>query len=112
MITPRLFTPGPLTTSATVRAAMSRDVGSRDADFTGVVQTIRATLVDLVAPGHSERYATVLLPGSGTYAIEGTLGTCVPNAGRLLVVVNGAYGERMRQMAERLHLPHAVLRVP
>ena len=112
MITPRLFTPGPLTTSATVRAAMTRDVGSRDAGFTDIVQTIRTTLADLAAPGHPDRYATVLLPGSGTYAIEATLGTCVPDAGRLLIVVNGAYGERMRQMAERLHLPHAVLRVP
>ncbi len=111
MTAPRLFTPGPLTTSATVRAAMMRDVGSRDADFTAVVQTIRDTLVEMAAPRHPTSYAAVLLPGSGTYAIEATLGTCVSDRGRLLVVVNGAYGERMRQIAERLRLPHAVLRV-
>lgn len=106
-----LFTPGPLTTSATVRAAMTRDVGSRDADFTAVVQSIRATLVDLAASGQRNLYATVLLPGSGTYAIEATLGTCVPEAGLLLIAINGAYGDRMRLIAERLHLPHVVLRV-
>ncbi len=107
----RLFTPGPLTTSASVRAAMSRDVGSRDADFTAVVQAIRAQLVDLAAPGQPDAHAAVLLAGSGTYAIEATLGTCVPD-GRLLVVINGAYGERIRQIAERLHLAPVVLRGP
>ncbi|MGI9490936.1 MAG: 2-aminoethylphosphonate--pyruvate transaminase, partial [Geminicoccaceae bacterium] len=33
--------------------------------------------------------------GSGTFAIEATLGTVVPRQGKLLVLVNGAYGERM-----------------
>lgn len=106
-----LFTPGPLTTSDDVRAAMGHDVGSRDAEFTTVVQTVRAALVDLVAPGHPDRYCAVLLPGSGTYAVEATIGTCVTDDGRLLVVVNGAYGERMRLIAERLRVPHAVLTV-
>ncbi len=112
MTTPRLFTPGPLTTSSTVRAAMGRDVGSRDADFTRLVQTIRATLVDLAAPGHPDLYCAVLLPGSGTYAVEATLGTVVPATGHLLIAANGAYGERMRLIAERLQVPHSVLRVP
>lgn len=108
----RLYTPGPLTTSPTVRAAMAHDVGSRDAEFTAVVQTIRAQLVDLAAPGHPDRYCAVLLPGSGTYAIEATLGTAVPASGCVLIAINGAYGERMRLIAERLQVPHRVLRVP
>lgn len=108
----RLFTPGPLTTSQTVRAAMARDVGSRDADFTSLVQTIRARLVDLAAPGHPDRYCAVLLPGSGTFAIEATIGTVVPPGGCLLIAANGAYGERMRLIAERLQIPHRVMRVP
>ncbi len=112
MSSQRLYTPGPLTTSPTVRAAMMRDVGSRDVEFTSIIQTIRATLVDMAAPGHPDLYAAVLLPGSGTYAIEATLGSCLPQTGVLLVVINGAYGERMRQIAERLHLTHVVLRVP
>ena len=112
MTDPLLFTPGPLTTSPTVRAAMTRDVGSRDAGFTAVVRTIRAALVDIAAPGRHAGYAAVLLPGSGTYAIEAAIGTCVPKAGRLLIACNGAYGERMRVIAERLHVPHVVLRVP
>lgn len=108
----RLFTPGPLTTSRTVRDAMARDLGSRDVEFTSVVQTVRAQLVDLAAPGHPDLYCAVLLPGSGTYAIEATLGTVVSASGCLLIGINGAYGERMRLIAERLRLPHRVLRVP
>lgn len=112
MIAPRLFTPGPLTTSASVRAVMDRDVGSRDDEFIAVVQTLRAALTDLVAPGHPDRYATVLVPGSGTYAVEAMIGTCVPDRGHLIIASNGAYGERMRAIAERLAVPHSVLRVP
>ena len=33
MTDPLLFTPGPLTTSGTVKRAMQRDLGSRDAEF-------------------------------------------------------------------------------
>ncbi|HXG90371.1 MAG TPA: 2-aminoethylphosphonate--pyruvate transaminase [Vicinamibacterales bacterium] len=91
---------------------MARDVGSRDADFTAVVQSIRRALAAMAAPGRAEEYAAVLVPGSGTYAVEAALGTCVPDAGRLLIAINGAYGERMRHIAERLRLPHALLRVP
>jgi 2-aminoethylphosphonate-pyruvate transaminase len=107
-----LFTPGPLTTSRTVRDAMARDIGSRDTDFTAIVQTVRAQLVDLAAPAHPDRYCAVLLPGSGTYAIEATIGTVVPDAGCLLIAINGAYGERMRHIADRLKVPHRVLRIP
>lgn len=108
----RLFTPGPLTTSESVRAAMDRDLGSRDAEFTSVVRAIQGALIDLAAPHHASEYCAVLVPGSGTYAIEATLGTCVPDEGLVLIVVNGAYGERMRQIAQRLRVPHAVIQVP
>ncbi|MFZ4850706.1 MAG: 2-aminoethylphosphonate--pyruvate transaminase, partial [Caldilinea sp.] len=35
-----LFTPGPLTTSRTVKQAMLRDLGSRDPEFTAIVAEI------------------------------------------------------------------------
>ena len=35
-----LFTPGPLTTSRTVKQAMLRDLGSRDFEFIGLVKDI------------------------------------------------------------------------
>ena len=42
---PLLFTPGPLTTSKTVKQAMLRDVGSWDREFSQVVAGVRQSLL-------------------------------------------------------------------
>ena len=94
---PYLLTPGPLTTSMSVKRAMLRDWGSRDGDFIALNAEIRQRLVDLIDGG--DRYATVPLQGSGTFVVEAMLGTLVPLDGKLLVLVNGAYGERMVKIA-------------
>jgi 2-aminoethylphosphonate-pyruvate transaminase len=102
-----LLTPGPLSTSPGVRRAMLRDWCTWDADYNeGVVQVIRARLVQLAttAPG----YTSVLMQGSGTFAVEAALGTFLPADGRLLVLANGAYGRRLAQIAARLRIPHQV----
>jgi 2-aminoethylphosphonate-pyruvate transaminase len=93
-----LFTPGPLTTSTTVKQAMLRDLGSRDTEFIAIVKDIRRRLVMLCAD--PEEYTTVLMPGSGTYGIEATLSSVVPPDGKLLILINGAYGTRMLKIAE------------
>ena len=92
-----LFTPGPLTTSATVKAAMLRDVGSRDAEFITAVREIRSTLLQLA--GASPDYDCVLMQGSGTFALESVISSAIPRDGRLLVLINGAYGRRIAQIA-------------
>jgi len=96
-----LFTPGPLTTSDSVKEAMLIDLGSRDAEFLAVVRRIREKLLDLGACPRSE-YECVLLQGSGTYAIESVISSAIPRDGKLLVLVNGAYGRRIAQIA-RIH---------
>jgi 2-aminoethylphosphonate-pyruvate transaminase len=40
------------------------------------------------------------MQGSGTFAIEAVIGTLVPRDGKLLVLVNGAYGKRMVSIAK------------
>ena len=92
-----LFTPGPLNTSATVKQAMLRDLGSRDAEFIAIVREVRQKLVAL--GGASDDYTAVLMPGSGTFGIEATLSSVIPPDGKLLVVINGAYGARMLKIA-------------
>jgi 2-aminoethylphosphonate-pyruvate transaminase len=94
-----LFTPGPLTTSATVKAAMLHDAGSRDVEFIAIVKDIRERLLRIggVEPGGS--YECVLMQGSGTFAIESVISSAIPRDGRLLVLVNGAYGRRIVEMA-------------
>ena len=96
----RLFTPGPLNTSDAVRSAMLRDMGSRDADFIEIVRNIRHDL--RVIPNAGPEFTAVLMQGSGTFAIESAIGSLIPANGKLLVLVNGAYGRRMVSIAQRL----------
>ena len=109
---PLLFTPGPLTTSATVKAAMQRDLGSRDTEFINLVAEIRRELLQIAGVSQETGYETVLMPGSGTFAIEAVLSSAIPPDGRLLILANGAYGERMVQIAERLKIAFRVHRWP
>ena len=103
-----LFTPGPLTTSSTVKAAMLRDVGSRDAGFSEMIQDIRRRVVALAGMS-GKTYTAVPMQGSGTFGLESVLSTTVPPDGKLLALVNGAYGRRIVQMAERLDIATVVL---
>src|SRR5262245_66387913 len=93
-----LFTPGPLTTSATVKQAMLHDAGSWHFEFNAVVTDIRERLLRLAGVSHDDGWEAVLLQGSGTFGVEAVFQSCVPSAGRVLVLANGAYGERMVQM--------------
>lgn len=95
-----LFTPGPLTTSRTVKQAMLRDLGSRDAEFLAVVRRVRDGLLE-VAHAPAGEWTCVPMQGSGTFGIESVISTAVPKGGRLLVAVNGAYGRRMAAIGER-----------
>ncbi len=107
---PLLLTPGPLTTSEAVKRAMLRDWGSRDGDFIALNREVRDRLVRLAGGGES--HVCVPMQGSGTFAVEAMLGTLVPPDGKLLVLANGAYGERMAKIARYHRRPLAVLRDP
>lgn len=108
----RLFTPGPLTTSRTVKEAMLVDVGSRDDEFIGLVRDIRRQLLQLGGVSQALGYEAILIQGSGTFGIEAVLSSAVPPTGKLLILINGAYGERMLQIAARHRLITDVLRWP
>jgi 2-aminoethylphosphonate-pyruvate transaminase len=94
-----LFTPGPLTTSETVKQAMLRDLGSRDDEFIAIVRGIRRDLLSLCGPG-AGGYEAIPMQGSGTFAIESVISSALPRNGSLLVLVNGVYGRRMARIAE------------
>ncbi|MGE6230548.1 2-aminoethylphosphonate--pyruvate transaminase [Paenibacillus chitinolyticus] len=103
-----LLTPGPLTTTKRVKAAMLRDWCTWDRDYNGLVQDIRARLVALGA-GRAEGYTCVLMQGSGTFCVESVIGSVIPQGGKLAVLTNGAYGDRIAQMARVLGIETAVL---
>lgn len=105
-----LFTPGPLSTSPTVKAAMLRDVGSWDQEFIDIVSRVREKLLGLAGVSQAAGYEAIPMQGSGSFGVEAAIGSSVPPAGKLLAIVNGAYGERIVKMARCLKIDLAILR--
>ena len=103
-----LLTPGPLSTSATVRQAMLKDWCTWDDDYNkDIVEVIRTKLVKLATS--SQDYTSVLMQGSGTASVEATIGSAINADDKLLVVDNGAYGARIAEIAAYLHIPCTVI---
>ena len=92
-----LFTPGPLTTSLTVKQAMLRDLGSRDTEFIAVVKNMRDRLLEAAGVSQAQGYETVLMQGSGTFGIEAVIGSIVSGPGRA-VCTGGASTTRRRRL--------------
>ena len=101
-----LLTPGPLSTTRTVKETMLDDWCTWDDEYNSIVQEVRSELVELATAG--EGYTSVLMQGSGTFCVEGTIGTAVPADGKLLALVNGIYGERIVEIARRLGIETVV----
>ena len=95
-----LLTPSPLTTSQTVKEAMLTDWCTWDEDYNlHIVEEIRKSLVSL-ATQHTGDYTSILLQGSGTYCVEAVIGSVIKPGDKLLILSNGAYGDRMGNIAE------------
>jgi 2-aminoethylphosphonate-pyruvate transaminase len=107
---PILLTPGPLTTSPSTKEAMLHDWGSRDAEFIRMNARVRERLVELA--GARGTHVCVPLQGSGTFIVEAMIGTLVPPAGKLLVLANGAYGQRMVRICQYYRRAVAALETP
>ncbi|MEG0246826.1 MAG: 2-aminoethylphosphonate--pyruvate transaminase [Pseudomonas sp.] len=97
---PILLTPGPLTTSARTRQAMLVDWGSWDQNFNQLTASLCQQLLTIIN-GHASHHC-VPLQGSGTFAVEAAIGTLVPRDGKVLVLINGAYGQRLAKICKVL----------
>lgn len=71
---------------------------------------IRHTLTTLAAPQAPECFTSVLLQGSGSYVVESVLGSAIGAQDCVLIICNGAYGERMAEIAQILGLSHYMYR--
>lgn len=109
-LTPILLTPGPLTTRIETRQAMLRDWGSRDPAFIALTAELRRRL--LAIAGGEATHVAVPLQGSGTFIVEAAIATLVGPGDRLLVLINGAYGDRMVTIARRMGRSVDFLRWP
>lgn len=105
-----LLTPGPLSTSENVRIAMLKDWCTWDKDYNNLVEEIRKELIALcVKAENRKKYTSVLMQGSGSFGVESVLGTVIPKKNaKLLILANGAYGNRMGEIASVLRINYRI----
>ncbi len=107
-----LLTPGPATTTDTVKMAqVVSDICPREQEFCTLVNGIRNDLVRW-AGGTNRDHACVLLSGSGTAGMEAMIAAAVPEGRRIAVVVNGAYGQRLADIASTYQLNPLIIPFP
>lgn len=104
----KLLTPGPLTTSDSVKNAMLKDWCTWDDDYNiDIVQNIRSRITYYATA--DQRYSSVLMQGSGTASVESVLGSAISENDKVLIINNGAYGKRMAEICQILKLNHTVI---
>ena len=89
----KLLTPGPLTTTRTVKEEMLFDHCTWDDDYKAITQDIRRRLIQL-AQCSPDTYTAVLMQGSGTFGVESVLTSVIGPDEKVLLCTNGAYGDR------------------
>lgn len=105
-MTYKLLTPGPLTTTETVKQAMMIDHCTWDNNYKQITQKIRRQLLQL-AHADDSNYTAILMQGSGTFGVESVLTSVVGASEKLLIIANGAYGKRMTDIAEHAGVSYA-----
>jgi 2-aminoethylphosphonate-pyruvate transaminase len=91
---------------------MLHDAGSWHFEFNAVVRQVREQLLAVAGLPRESGHEVILLQGSGTFGVEAVFATCVPTQGKVAVLANGAYGERMLQILRLARIDHVALRTP
>lgn len=104
-----LMNPGPVVVDERVRSALTRpDMCHREPEFSALMTSVRRKITTVC--GGDESYSSIVITGSGTASLEAVVSSVIPPGGKLLVLDNGHYGERLGAIAAVHHIPHAVLR--
>ncbi|WP_087974876.1 2-aminoethylphosphonate--pyruvate transaminase [Oceanobacillus rekensis] len=106
----KLLTPGPLTTTSSVKEEMLLDRCTWENDYKSLTQKIRAKILEL-AGGDPKEYTTVLMQGSGTFTVEAVMNSAISNQDKALIITNGAYGERIVKIAKYIGIAFREFRV-
>ncbi|MGL4567523.1 MAG: 2-aminoethylphosphonate--pyruvate transaminase, partial [Fusobacteriaceae bacterium] len=104
-------TPGPLTTSETVREAMLKDWCTWDESYNSLVQDMREKILD-IATEKKDEYTVIPMQGSGTFSVESVLTTAVGEEDKILIISNGAYGDRMIKISQIAQSNYKFLKFP
>jgi len=105
-----LLTPGPLTVPRDIREEMLQDRNPGGAAHIALTADVRRYMLELC--NGTDTHACILLQGSATYGIEAGFHTLLPENARLLVVINGFYGHRLREIAEGARVDTVTLELP
>jgi 2-aminoethylphosphonate-pyruvate transaminase len=106
-----LFTPGPLTTSYWAKSAALHDYGSRDHKFIKIIKDVCDGLLDIAGVSKQD-YTTIPMQGSGTFGVEGVFSSVINKKKGVLIIANGSYGTRMKQIAKVHGINHTFLEYP
>ena len=105
-----LLNPGPVTLTERVRRSLLQtDLCHRESEFFDLQEEARTRLVKLYGLDPSQ-WQAVLMTGSGTAAVESMIAALVPENGKLLIIENGVYGERITQIASQYRIAHEALK--
>jgi 2-aminoethylphosphonate-pyruvate transaminase len=105
-----LLNPGPVTLTERVRQSLLQpDLCHRESEFFDLQEEARSRLLDIYKLDPAE-WQAVLMTGSGTAAVESMIAALVPESGKLLVIENGVYGERITQIASQYRIAHESLK--
>lgn len=103
----KLLTPGPLTTTESVKREMMFDHCTWDDDYKQITQKIRRELLAMAHVSEKD-YTAVLMQGSGSFGVESVLTSVVGEEEKLLIIANGAYGERMADIARHAKINYVL----
>ncbi|WP_294466139.1 2-aminoethylphosphonate--pyruvate transaminase [uncultured Anaerofustis sp.] len=103
----KLLTPGPLTTTDSVKEQMLFDHCTWDEDYKKITRDITDKLLNL-AKVNKDNYVCTLIQGSGTFGVESVLSSSVGENDKLLILANGAYGERMADIAKHNRINYVI----
>ncbi|MEM5342031.1 2-aminoethylphosphonate aminotransferase [Paraburkholderia azotifigens] len=105
-----LMNPGPVTLTERVRnSLLQTDLCHREGEFFDLQDEARARLVKLYDLDPVQ-WSAVLMTGSGTAAVESMIAALVPENGKLLIIENGVYGERISQIAKQYGIAHSIVK--
>ena len=99
-----LLNPGPATTTHTVKMSqVVSDICPREKEFCHLMESVRNDLLKIIN-ANKEKYATVLFGGSGTAVMDSVISSVIPKEKKLMILINGSYGDRMQKIAETYNI--------
>ncbi|OGW14858.1 MAG: hypothetical protein A3K09_01195 [Nitrospinae bacterium RIFCSPLOWO2_12_FULL_47_7] len=106
-----LLNPGPVNVTERVRQTLLQpDICHREEEFSAILKEVRGKILKIF--GISETHTVAVLSGSGTTALEAMLSSFANENKPILVLSNGVYGERIKNILEIHDTPVRVLISP